>query len=40
MGFKPADDMFGVTDEGEVVEVDSLTYISVNVTITGYCYVW
>ena len=40
LGFKPANDMFGVTAEGQVVEVDSLTYILENMTITGYCYVW
>ena len=40
LGFKPADDVFGVTANGEVVELDSLTFISVNVSITGYCYVW
>lgn len=40
LGFMPAEDQFGVTVDGEVVELDSLTFITANVTITGYCYVW
>lgn len=39
LGFKPAGGIFGKTVDGEVILVDSDTYISSKVTVEGYCYV-